>query len=178
MSNSQYSSFEKAFIAFAKKQGYENFEKDDNGFTCLEVRQAYSFYKAGMKHHTSTVSGCFIIGSVENGDRTGTIAFGKVPVKHSSYVNAVIEMKRLANRHKDRHFIVFSATTAHLKHDVARTLMQRMRHKSFTYADDGFGNLIKVPHETRVNVYRFHFNNQDMMNEYNQRNHRWASEGC
>ncbi len=170
------------FERIAVDMGLTDFTIGEDGrYENDTTRYAFHVFNAGWVMCDRDSGTHYVIGAIDTKDSTKTIKFGDQPVKHMNRSRAQVEQRRLAKKHKDMVFTLYSAyeTLQFKDNKVRRTLthdsaiMVGAKRALFYAADDGFGNMIDNQYTTRLNIYLHVFDNEISM-DYGNRRYHWG----
>ena len=166
------------FEQIAAMNGIDDFEKDGDKYVNEETQKMWNLFNAGFVVGSDSLSNGYVIGKLAYKDGERYISFSDKPAVHSGIKAARIEIRRLSRKNPGIAFAMLSYIACYQNgkgiNPTYRAPLSNVRRKSFRYADDGFGNLIRVNHVTLFLAYKNIFNMEDM-SEYNTRLYRWAS---
>lgn len=158
--------FERAAITL----GISNFDKEDNVYTDPVTLLAFRFYNRGWNCGKTSKGTHYVIGSIEIDDPTQTIKFSDRPYKYVNLEEAEKQQMHLVRKYRNKIFIIYTAHKAKKYSDkkakptnvntVDNSLVGDVGDKPFKYADDGFGNLIKLSYKNYLSVIFGFFNNE------------------
>jgi len=154
--------FEEVAVSF----GVNCFKVYDNNprkYTNKTTQKAFELYNLGRSDYKFGHGSNFVIGKIVRHSNGKTIEFSKEPKIHTSPTTARTELDRLCNTYPGETFLLFSSVVAKSVQDNRITYVNTKDDTMgidrvlplHTYADDGFGNLIKNQFHTRLTVYNY-----------------------
>lgn len=167
----------KVFKSSAANHGITDFEMKGNDYVNPDTQRAWMIFVNGLANMYDSTSNGYVIGTVVSTDGERRMTFSDKPVVHSGIKSATAEARRLSRKVPGSIFAVLSYMSCYKDgrefDPKYRGQLTNIKRKSFRYADDGFGNLIRVNRVTTFLAYKNIFGGENM-NAYNARQYRWA----
>lgn len=165
--NNTLQRFEEVAISF----GITNFNKDRrNKYTDVTTAKFFKIYLIGKSDAKLAHNSHFILGRVVRNEHSSKIQFSDNPTRHASRTDCQTELDRLSKKYVGETFLMYQCVRARTvevdsvddkPHSPAISSVVPTVRKHFPYADNGFGDLIKVSKEAQMQA-TFSFFRRDM----------------